>query len=203
MRRTVPRVLPPSRCDDCGLRLEDCLCPELPRLPVATRVVLLTHRAERRKSTNTGRLVARLLVGAEVRVRGERDDAPRPPLPAGRRLVLYPERDARVLSRADAEGGPVVLLVPDGNWNQARRCYRRDPDARGCEVVRLPETGPGRYPLRRGASPDLLCTLEAVARALGLLEGPAVAAELEGWLARFVERSLRAAGRGRGRGVAG
>ena len=99
-----PPDLPPirargtPRCRGCGLPQEMCLCGALPRLSVRTRVVLLTHRIERTRSTNTGRLVARLLEGAEVRVRGEVAPQPRSPLPEGRRLMLFPSPGARALS---------------------------------------------------------------------------------------------------------
>ncbi|HZF54810.1 MAG TPA: tRNA-uridine aminocarboxypropyltransferase [Polyangiaceae bacterium] len=183
------------RCRGCGLPEEMCICGELPRLAPRTRVVLLTHRIERTKSTNTGRLVARLLEGSEIRVRGEMEPRERPPLPEGRRLVLYPAPDARELSHEDARGEPVVLLVPDGNWNQARRAFNRDPDAKGAEPVRLPEGTPTRYGLRRAPRDGTLSTLEAVARALKLLEGPGVGAAMEReMMASFdtwVERATR------------
>jgi DTW domain-containing protein YfiP len=163
--------------------------------PLRTRVVLLTHHAEPRKSTNTGRLVALALQGAEIRLRGERDAPLRPPLPEGRRLLLFPHAEARELSPEDGRGEPVVLLVPDGTWNQARRILRRDPDARDAEPVRLPPGAPSRYGLRRAPREGTVSTLEAVARALGLLEGE----EIERWLTEildaFVERSQRGAGR--------
>ena len=181
------------RCRGCGLPEEMCVCGELPRLAARTRVVLLTHRIERTKSTNTGRLVASLLEGAEVRVRGEldRDLRERPPLPEGRRLVLYPAPGARELSPEDARGGPVVLLVPDGTWNQARRAFNRDPDAKGAEPVTLPEGLPSRYGLRRAPRDGTLSTLEAVARALGLLEGAAIERQMMAAFDKWVERATR------------
>jgi DTW domain-containing protein YfiP len=187
----------PPRCEGCGLRGTACLCGEIQAWPARTRVVLVTHHAERRKSTNTGRLVALAVEGAEVRVRGERDATPRPPLPEGRRLLLFPHPEARALSADDARGGPVVLLVPDGTWNQARRILRRDPDARDAEPVTLPPGAPSRYGLRRAPREGTVSTLEAVARALAVLEveGEAIERRLMEILDAFVERSQRAAGR--------
>jgi DTW domain-containing protein YfiP len=164
---------------------------------VRTRVVLLTHRAEHRKSTNTGRLVALAIQGAEVRLCGERDAPVRPSLPKGRRLVLFPHPEASELSRDDGRGEPVVLLVPDGNWNQARHIVRRDPDARGAEPVTLPPGAPSRYGLRRAPREGTVSTLEAVARALGVLEGEEVERALTELLDVFVERTQLAAGRAR------
>ncbi len=187
----------PPRCQGCGLRPPACLCGAIEARPLRTRVVLLTHHAERRKSTNTGRLVTLALQGAEVRLRGERDAPARPPLPEGRRLLLYPHPESRVLAAADARGEPVVLLVPDGTWNQARRILRRDPDAQGAEPVRLPPGAPSRYGLRRAPREGTVLTLEAVARALAVLEveGEAIERGLMEIFDAFVERSQRAAGR--------
>jgi DTW domain-containing protein len=187
----------PPRCEGCGLRPPACLCGEVIAQPVRTRVVLLTHHAERRKSTNTGSLVALALQGTEIRLRGELAPSLRPPLPEGRRLLLFPHPGARELSPEDGRGGPVVLLVPDGNWNQARRMRYRDPDARDAEPVTLPPGGPSRYTLRHAPRDAAVSTLEAVARALGLLEGAAIERALTEILETFVTRSEHAAGRAR------
>jgi DTW domain-containing protein YfiP len=175
-----------------------CLCAELPRLLVRTRVVVMMHRREAATSSNTGRLAARVLDGASVRVRGGDRDRDREreiaadPLPPGRRLVLFPAAEARLLTPEDAEGDGVVLLVPDGTWAQARRLLRRDDIFQGAEVVTLPPTGPSRYGLRRHAREGSVCTLEAIGAALGVLEGGTIEADLAAVLDRFVARSQRA-----------
>src|SRR5687767_6335461 len=101
-----------ARCAACWLPRPPCLCAELPRLIVRTRVVVVMHRREAITSTNTGRLAVTMLSGASVRVRGKLE--PIAPLPEGRRLVLFPMEGARELGPGDALAGPVVLLVPDG-----------------------------------------------------------------------------------------
>ncbi|APR76284.1 DTW domain containing protein [Minicystis rosea] len=183
------------RCTGCGLIHADCLCAALTAIPVRTRVALIIHRAEIRKSTNTGRLAARLLAGAEIRLRGEHDPEARTPLPEGRRLLLYPLPGARLLSPIDGHGEPPVLIVPDGNWPQARRAALRDPDAAGAEAVVLPPGPPSRYRLRAAPREDALSTMEAVARAMGILEGAEVERRLMEAFDVFVARSMRAAGR--------
>src|SRR5262249_29707402 len=155
-----------QRCPACWLPVPLCVCADLPRIAVRTRVVVVMHRREAITSTNTGRLAARLLEGASVRVRGLRDAPPPEPLPEGRRLALYPMEGARVLGPELAEGEPVVLLVPDGSWPQARRMVRRDADLRDVPPVTLPAPPPTRYGLRRRPREGTLCTLEAIARAL-------------------------------------
>ena len=182
------------RCAGCGLLLADCLCGDLPAIVVQTRVVLIIHRAEIRKSTNTGRLTARALTGAEIRLRGDRDAPERAALPEGRRLLLFPLPGARVLGPDDARE-PAVLLVPDGNWPQARRTALRDPDTQGAEAVIVPPGAPSRYGLRSAPREGALSTMEAVARALGVLEGADVERRMMEIFDAFVDRSRRAAGR--------
>lgn len=151
------------------------------------------HRREAITTSNTGRLAARL-VGGVVRVRGDDDAEDETVLPEGPRLTLFPLEGARVLSEEDAGRG-CVLIVPDGSWAQARRIARRDRAARTGELVTLAPTAASRYGLRRNGREGGLCTLEAVAQALAVLEGPTrgplVQQELERVLDMFVERVKR------------
>ena len=188
------------RCAGCALPPPLCLCAELPALATRTRVVLLMHHVERRKTSNTGRLLERALPGALVRVRGERGAPPPPPLPEGRRLLLFPDPStrARVLSPELVAGEDALLLVPDGTWGQAQRISQRDADARSAVPVRLPPGPPSRYGLRRNPRAGTVSTFEAVARALGVLEGPAVEASLMEIFDRFIERALRVRTHGEG-----
>jgi DTW domain-containing protein len=180
------------RCSGCWLPSSLCLCAELPRIAIRTRVVVMMHRREAVTSSNTGRLAARVLEGASVRVRGGQSEIDPEPLPPGRRLVLFPAAEARLLTPEDAEGEGVVLLVPDGTWAQARRLLRRDDLFQGAEVVTLPPAGPSRYGLRRHAREGSVCTLEAIGRALGVLEGAVIEDQLAAVLDRFVARAQRA-----------
>lgn len=185
-----------ARCPDCWLPVASCVCADLPRIHVETRVVIVMHHTETRRTSNTGRLAARVL-GAPVLLRGLRASDPRTRAPAPdalapdrRRLVLFPSPDARLLSPDDAARGPLTLIVPDGNWKQASRARSRDEAAAGAEIVTLPPGPPTRYRLRRPPSEYALCTYEAIARALALLESPSIEAEMMRALDLFVERTL-------------
>ncbi len=179
------------RCAGCWLPRALCICADLPRLEVHTRLVVVMHRREAITSSNTGRLAVRCLAGATLRIRGDRADATPPaPRAAGRRLALFPSPGARALHPGDAEGEPPVLLVPDGSWTQAKKLLRRDPEIRAAEPVTLPlPLPPSRYSLRRRQREDGFCTLEAIAHALGLLESPAIEAALLATLDRFLTRA--------------
>lgn len=191
-----------ARCEGCGLTDALCLCAALVPIAVRTRVVIVAHRDEITKPSNTGRLAARLLDGAELHVRGksisERDASPSA---GARRLVLFPTPGARTLSPDDALGDPVVLVVPDGSWAQAEKITRREPRADGAEPIALPAGPPTRYGLRRNEREGGLCTIEAIARALSVLEGArggAIERQLLDVLELFVarQRSVRLGGLG-------
>lgn len=169
-----------------------CVCAELPRLDTRTRLVLVIHRYEDRKPTNTGRLAAACLVHHEIIVRGAegRPDAPFV-APAGTRpVLLFPDDDAVPLDRLPPGPEPVTLIVPDGTWRQAQRVRTRVPGLRDVPCVTLPPGPPSRYRLRTEPRPGGLATMEAIARAYGILEGAAAQAALERVFTIMVERTL-------------
>lgn len=176
------------RCPGCRTALSLCICAELVPTPVRTQLVVIAHRNEVHKSTNTARLAVQMVEGAELHVRGEQGVAGVVIAPERRRLVLFPSAEARVL---EPTSEPCVLIVPDGSWPQARKVMRREPLAEGAEPVRL-EVPPTRYTLRRGVRDGGVCTMEAIAAALAVLEGPergpALEARMLGVLERWIER---------------
>jgi DTW domain-containing protein YfiP len=179
-----------------------CLCDAIPRLATATTIALVAHHTEWSRSSNTGRLLLRALPSTRLWLRGEhgRPEGAQPEPLAGRRLVLFPEPNARTLCRGDAgaagaAGDELVLVVPEGSWGQARRAVRREPWMRDAERVCLPSGPPSRYRLRTAPHEEGLSTIEAVARALGVLEGEAIERALLATFEAFVERSLAVRGR--------
>lgn len=185
-----------ARCARCGLALPLCLCAELPRLRTRSEIVLLMHKNELGRTSNTGRLALAVLERSRLSIRG-RPDAPREAVLPPRRLVLFPAPGARALAASDAAGAAApVLVVPDGSWTQARRMLRREAWAIGGELVQLPCPPAPRYDLRRQSRSGVVCTFEAIASALGVLEGAdverAMLAVLETFLARA--RHMRASG---------
>jgi DTW domain-containing protein len=167
-----------------------CVCALCVPIATRTRVVLVIHRAEIRKPTNTGHVAALCLAHSEIHVRGN-EGAPSAPIEWGdtQPLLLFPHEDARPLESLAIER-PVTLVVPDGNWRQASKVRARVPGLRSVPCVTLGAAEPSRYRLRSEAHPHGLATMEAVARALGALEGPAVRQALEHVFDVMVERTL-------------
>lgn len=179
------------RCAACWLPPSLCVCELLVPLELRTKVVILVHHVERLKSSNTGRLVAKMVPNRIVRVHGDPAREPHAPLPEGPKLLLYPDPNAIELSSTMNQGPiPPVLVVPDGSWPQARRMCRRDPIGKNAIMVKLPEGEPTRYGLRRNARTGTVSTMEAVARALGILEGHEIEEKMIAAFETFVDRSM-------------
>jgi tRNA-uridine aminocarboxypropyltransferase len=181
-----------SRCTRCRMHERLCLCPLLPRLWTRTRVVLLAHKYETKKSTSTGLIGVQCLVNSEVVLRGEagRPLPPRLWQDGTEPLLLYPDGGGQPLQAWSRSERPVTLIVLDGTWGQAARARSRIDSLRGVPAVALTSEGSSPARLRAAGRADRLCTLEALARALGVLEGPQIRRELETVLRVLVERTL-------------
>jgi DTW domain-containing protein YfiP len=188
-----------ERCSDCGLGKELCLCAELPVLQTRTRVHLFLHEQEVPKPTGTSRLLRRLVANHHLSVFGGRESAkPALPEPQPKRPVwlLYPDLNAKPLERVISELGPnplehtPTLVVPDGTWTQARRFRKRCVQG-ALQCVSIQGVA-SSYQLRQGIDDHQLCTFEAVAHALGALEGPLLQDQLLHWFARWKYAALAA-----------
>jgi len=186
-----------------------CICGLLPRIETRTRVVLIVHQLEAVKPTNTGLVAARCLPSSTVVYRGRAPQgaaggggATPDPFAAvaadtagAQRLMLFPHPSATPLERWRGRSEPVVLVVPDGTWPQAIRMHTRLVARAGdIPCVSLPSSVDGRR-LRAAALPHRLATLEAVALALGILEGPEVEAALLRVYRIMTERTMWTNGR--------
>jgi DTW domain-containing protein YfiP len=107
-------------------------------------------------------------------------------------VLLFPHPDAIPLETFRDHPRPLTLVVPDGTWRQGQRVRHRTPglETIPCAAISRPE--PSRYRLRTASDPGRLATLEAIAEALGVLEGEAPRRALLAIFDIMVERSLRA-----------
>ena len=188
-------ILSAHRCPGCEIRRPLCFCALIPQIALQTRVIILMHTCEEVLTTNTARLTAKALTNSEIRIRGRRDermsfDGLTPPGQIS--LLLYPSPISVELTPdfASRLSGPVNLIVPDASWRQTKKFVRREPGLIGIPHVRLPPGPLSEYRLRAQASDQNLCTLEAIARAIGILECREAQASLETLLRVLVERTL-------------
>ena len=187
--------MPKAVCPSCRLRPDLCYCRHVIRRPTSVQVVLVTHASEDRRNSNTGRLLEMALDGCRVMRLGAKefradlaslkDDSRFP-------LLLYPEASAPVLSAEFAREikKPIRLIVPDGTWSQAKRIAHNHPEFFGMTRISLPPQPPSRYRLRRRGKSGGVCTAEAVACALGILENPQIEVYIRDLLDLMVGRVL-------------
>jgi DTW domain-containing protein YfiP len=189
-RRDNPR----NRCARCRMRPGLCLCALIPqpRIETRTHLVLIIHRFEDRKPTNTGRLATECLTNNETIVRGHESQPSSPFIcpPGTEPLLLFPYEGATLLTELATPARPVTLIVPDGNWRQASKVRNRVPGLRDVPCVSLPVGRPSMYRLRTESRNAGLATIEAIARAMGVLEGSRVERALELVFRAMVERTL-------------
>ena len=188
-----------NRCPGCLIGVPLCFCASIPKLTTRTAVLILIHHREAMMPTNTGRLAHQCLVGSRLVLRGLKGEpATLEPSAsfAGTPLLLHPTEDAILLDEhfQAKHPPPYTLIVPDGSWRQASKMGTREPSLQSIRRVKLEVGAPSRYQLRTETKPGGLATLEAIARALGVLESRAVEEELEKVFSLMVERTLRSRG---------
>jgi DTW domain-containing protein YfiP len=188
-----------QRCPVCDASLTLCMCAALPRLDLRTKITLVIHHRELARSSNTGLLALRALVNSELRVRGEsRDTLDLSDLlsPRYRTLLFFPSAAAVELDRelVGQDPRPIQLIVPDGTWRQARKIHSRHPELSDIPRVKISTPNHATFQLRAQSRPEGMATLQAIASALGIIEGDPVAAQLMKLYRARLDRTLSARG---------
>lgn len=183
------------RCERCLRPAAHCLCALIPCLDSRTRVLLLQHPSEVNHALNTARLAALGLSNALLRI-GEVFEDLQALLsqPGYQPRLLFPGKDAQVLTRDVAEDLPTLLVVPDGTWRKARKILHLNPLLAALPRVTLSGAPASRYRLRKAPAADALSTLEAVAHALETLESPRSFAALLRPFDALIEGQIQAMG---------
>ncbi len=186
-------------CPRCGLNPALCICDLIPTLNLVTRVLLVVHAKELKRTTNSGRLALEALTNSSLKIRGiigENLDLT-PDLTTGyQSLLFYPSEDARELNSDFMKTikKPVQLIVPDGNWRQASKVATRHQELNDIPRVKITTPNTALHHLRAESTEYGMSTLEAIAKALGVIEGP----EAEAALTRLYRAKLEATLKGRG-----
>lgn len=175
------------------------MCALVPRLDTRTRVTLVVHAKELKRTSNTGRLAVRALVNSEMLVRGEeRERLDLSPLvKAGyRNWLFYPSEDALELTPelVASAAEPVHLIVPDGNWRQASKVHTRHPELAGVPRVKITTRNPYARHLRAETTEYGMATLAAIAAALAITDSKEIGARLGAVYEEKLARTLRARG---------
>jgi DTW domain-containing protein YfiP len=161
----------------CRIHQQHCFCRFIQPFTIQSIISLVVHVRELKLTSNTAYFVQQMLSqNTHFDIRG-RMDAPLDFAPIlkrpGRALYLYPDEKSQLLDAhfVASHPGPYHLIVPDGSWHQARKVHQREPLLKDVPTVRLPENLKGEYALRVAPQDYFLSTYEAIAHALGVLEG--------------------------------
>ncbi|MFK7992375.1 MAG: tRNA-uridine aminocarboxypropyltransferase [Sandaracinaceae bacterium] len=156
-----------AHCYTCDKVKRLCLCERIARVDNRTPVHIVQHRNEHRHPFGTVRIARLGLSNMTLDVVRDENDPLSLPDDAA---ILFPDPGAPVLSEMPVEERPRRLIVVDGTWALASQLRRHHPALAGRAAVTLPPGPPSRYRLRSEPSPEAISTLEAIVRALEVLE---------------------------------
>ena len=163
-------------CPVCRLHLDLCLCNHIQKLDLQTKIFLIIHSKELRRTTNTGSLAIQALLNSEIQIRGIKNTPIDFSLLENKTyfpLFLFPSDDACELNQklVSSIKKPILLIVPDGNWRQASKVHTRYPELKNIQRVRLSRKNISQLHLRKESIDHGMATLQAIAYALGIIEG--------------------------------
>lgn len=162
------------RCETCQLADFACLCAWRPSLHSTVEFVLLMHRDEVFKPTNTGRLIADVLPGNAHVFAWSRTDPDAELLqlladPLRQCFIVFPasESDAReIYSALPKDDKMITFILLDGTWKQGSRMFHLSRWLDNVPILALPETLVRSYAVRKSHQDSYLSTLEAGALCL-------------------------------------
>ncbi len=186
-------------CRGCFLHKERCVCDVIPTFHLKTKITLVIHAKELKHTTNTGRIALKALTNSEMRIRGYEHtalDLSDLLLPTYRTLLFYPSEDALELNHELVKESdlPIQLIVPDGTWRQARKVHSRHPELANIPRVMIKTPNTNAYHMRRETTESGMATLQAIAHALGIIEGEEIKNQLMNCYLAKVKETLQSRG---------
>lgn len=182
-------------CPECFLHKNLCICAEIPKLETRTKMTLIIHARELKRTTNTGRLALKALINSEMRVRGATKD----PMDLSdlvtdeyQSLLFFPSDGAVELSAefVNSFKKPIHFLIPDGNWRQASKVANRHPELKDVPRVMISKPNLALHHLRKESSAEGMATLQAIAEAYRFSEGEQVYQKLKRIYELKLEKTL-------------
>jgi DTW domain-containing protein YfiP len=173
-----------KRCLVCRINHSLCFCDQILKHDTQTIISIIMHHREEHLTANTAKLATLTLNNATIYPRGLLQA---PFLLSQLNLVpnilplyLFPDEDSEELNEEfkTLHPGPYHLIVPDGTWSQTMKVRRREPGLSDILCVKLSDSIKGEYKLRRGIREDGVCTFEAIAYALEILENKNLSSDL-------------------------
>lgn len=199
-----------GRCAGCRLAASHCVCVLRPQVGARAGACLIMGDIEALKPSNTGWLIADLVVDtfafgwsrthvdpALLALLADPQWQPYLVFPGeyvqAPRLVTDVVLSGRAAVEDVATGGkrPLFVLL-DGTWSEARKMFRKSPYLDHLPVLSLHPGQRSAYRLRRSSREDQFCTAEVAALCLELAGEPHAAGALNAWLDVFSAHYLSA-----------
>ena len=168
---------------------------------------MIVHAKELKRTTNTGRLALKALTNSEMRIRGEgREALDLTDLltPDYRTLLFYPSDEAVDLTPefVKQDSRPIQLIVPDGNWRQASKVHYRHHELKDIPRVMIATPNESKQHLRAETTKEGMATLQAIAQALGIIEGQEVGDQMMALYNIKLQRTLEGRGQAKDQSAA-
>lgn len=183
-----------ERCERCQLKTSHCICHYRPSGASQVDMVLIMHRDELFKPTNSGRLIADCFPAQTHAYCWSRLE-PDPQLlallqdPGRQCAIVFPagdESDRERLTEIAPNGRKrVTLILLDGTWKQARRMFNLSPWLKELPCLAIDPTERARYVTRNAAFDHYLSTAESAALALAAAGDSSAGGLLFDWFNRF------------------
>ena len=128
---------------------------------------LLTHQRELDRKTNTGQLVLKTLGNMAERIVWDRVN---PEIRIVKHIndhsvsLMYPKEEAENAAQANFEN----VLIIDSSWQEANKIYNKSAYLKSAHKIKLSDSKPSAYTLRRNQKQGGLCTAECVIALLKL-----------------------------------
>ncbi|MBT4791026.1 MAG: DTW domain-containing protein [Halobacteriovoraceae bacterium] len=185
-----------KRCPKCLVHHLNCFCNDIETLSLKSKLSLIIYKKERFLPSNTAQLTLKSLTNSQYFFRGYQgkklnpdfiDDTNYQP------LLLFPTEDSVELTPELVKtfNKPINLIVPDGTWRQAKKVHRREELLINIPRVRITPQAKSIYPLRRQKFEFGLCTHEAIAYAMAIIESENVKNKLMNNLKIFIHAHLK------------
>lgn len=166
-----------KRCPNCQINPQACICNLRPSLDIDLDILLIFHRDEVFKPSNTGRLIADAFPYNSYAFCWHRKEPPVALLniindPSRECVVVFPatpEQNRQLIDKQQLitnTDKQLTLIFLDATWRQARKMFNLSKWLVNCKVLILDPTDKALYSSRKASDEAHLSTAESAALAL-------------------------------------
>lgn len=185
-----------SRCEQCLLPVNDCICAIRPEPTAHSAFCFIMYTGECYKPSNTGRLIADIATDNHAfvwdRTRFEPQLLTLLANPGYQPIVVFPQQYAEPerCINTPAELPPIrngkipLFIMLDGTWREAKKMFK-SPYLANFPVLGIQPQQASAYKLREAAHLHQLCTAEVAIEILKLADDTVAAQSLSDYFAAF------------------